>query len=335
MVGFLVLLILAVVLVAYFASRSQRSGAVETALKCPHCGTANVELAVKVGYIRGFLLMCRYGSSLVVGCRACVRSQTLSAAGRTLALGWWCYPWGLATPFVVLQNLSQLLVSPPGLLDEALHRVGIRLDDVVVDASGLTAEQRALVASVAAVTARLMIVGPREQVRRAGASCVLSIGAGRVSEDEVFARIDAGLAHSVSSATFDAETRRSLLEVAVKIAASVGPPSAAMLMALDQIAAELGFDPATVRRMAGIGFEDANQRDTAEPSSSLRAAATVLGVAPDASALELRARYRELMLKYHPDHAEAAGMDVAEATRQTQKINEAYHLLIEMHAAHV
>jgi hypothetical protein len=62
-----VLLILAVVLVGFFASRSRRSGAVKTALKCPHCGTANVELAVKVGYIRGFLVMCRYGSALVIG----------------------------------------------------------------------------------------------------------------------------------------------------------------------------------------------------------------------------------------------------------------------------
>src|SRR6185369_14371378 len=97
MAGVVVVVIVAAVLVAVFASRSQRSGAVQTALKCPHCGSANVELAVKVGYIRGFLVMCRYGSALVVGCRPCVRSQTLNAAGRTLVLGWWCYPWGIAT----------------------------------------------------------------------------------------------------------------------------------------------------------------------------------------------------------------------------------------------
>ena len=108
-----------------------------------------------------------------------------------------------------------------------------------------------------------------------------------------------------------------------------------MFSTLDQIAAELGFDPATVRRLAGVGAEDtADHRGTAQ-ESSLRAAATLLGVAPNASALELRARYRELMLKFHPDHAEAAGMDVGEATRQTQKINDAYRLLLAAQAVSV
>jgi hypothetical protein len=328
MAGVVILVIVVMAAVAWFAFRSQREGLVHTALPCPHCGVEKVELAVKVGYIRGLLLMCRYGSAFVIGCRPCVRNQVLGAAGRTLALGWWCYPWGVATPFVVLQNIAQLMVPPPGLLREALQHVGIAIEDVSIDADGLTSEQRAIADSISAITARLAIVGPRAEVRETGAAVLAEILEGSVSKEDARVRIDRGLNAAVSSARLDERIRVGLLKTAVHIACVAGRPSAAMLTALEQIAAELGFDPLVVRGMAGAEEQPSASRE----STGVQAAARLLGVSPDASPLVVRAKYRQLMLKFHPDHAEAAGLDVAEATRRAQEINQAYQVLMTANA---
>lgn len=53
----------------------------------------------------------------------------------------------------------------------------------------------------------------------------------------------------------------------------------------------------------------------------------VLGVAPDASADELKAAYRRLARREHPDLAPPAGK--AEATRALQAINVAYGLVAD------
>ena len=48
----------------------------------------------------------------------------------------------------------------------------------------------------------------------------------------------------------------------------------------------------------------------------------ILGVSPDASREEIRRRYHELILQYHPDRS-----DSPDAANRTQNITEAYQLL--------
>jgi preprotein translocase subunit Sec63 len=57
----------------------------------------------------------------------------------------------------------------------------------------------------------------------------------------------------------------------------------------------------------------------------------VLGLAPGVSPLAARRRYRALIREVHPDRYPHGSTSQAEATRRTQKINEAYYTL--KHAA--
>ena len=53
----------------------------------------------------------------------------------------------------------------------------------------------------------------------------------------------------------------------------------------------------------------------------------VLGVQRDATKEALSAAFRRELLKYHPDHAEAAGWDTEAANHRTKVILEAYRAL--------
>lgn len=326
----IVVLVLGLVLWVLWSSEggTKTTSPLAVAIQCPHCQTARVELAVRLYFIRGFLLFCRYGSKYEVGCRSCVRTRITSAAVTTLVTGWWSYPWGVATPYVVLQNLWQLGKAAPGCLAEFLRLVGIDADEVTLDDDGMTGEQRRLLGSIVAATARLAAVGPRECIEDAGARVASEVTGGKVSRDSAIASIKQSTDTPVSSATFDLDTRILLLRIAVEIASAAGRPAGALLDTLVRIGAELGFDEASVRFTAGIGEDERSTRTgRLEPEADVAAAAAVLGLAPDADLLTLRARYRALIVQYHPDHAVHNGVDELTATRRTQEINEAYEVM--------
>ena len=58
----------------------------------------------------------------------------------------------------------------------------------------------------------------------------------------------------------------------------------------------------------------------------------ILGVEPDAPLAEIKAAYRSLALKYHPDKAQGRGASAEEiesATERFTQISEAYELLTQ------
>jgi hypothetical protein len=53
---------------------------------------------------------------------------------RNLLFGWWCFPWGIATPVVVIQNIVSALTASEATTEEYLRACGIdpataRVDD--------------------------------------------------------------------------------------------------------------------------------------------------------------------------------------------------------------
>jgi hypothetical protein len=80
---------------------------------------------VKLWFLQGFLLFARYGTRFEVGCRPCVRSRISARLVANLLFGWWCFPWGIGTPFVVLQNLAAFATPGEGALNELLTLAGV------------------------------------------------------------------------------------------------------------------------------------------------------------------------------------------------------------------
>jgi hypothetical protein len=71
--------------------------------------------------------------------------------------------------------------------------------------------------------------------------------------------------------------------------------------------------------------EERSQEETSGASRNESAWWNILGVKPDSSAIEIRAAYRSLISKYHPDKVESLGEEFKEIARnKSQEINAAY-----------
>ena len=110
------------------------------------------------------------------------------------------------------------------------------------------------------------------------------------------------------------EQRLQLLHFLVTIAQADGVVVDAEVNALRECTIELGLSVADLEGML-------NLRDA---GSSLDAAYKVLGVSPSATDDEVKAAYRKLALKNHPDRVASLGEDVRKAAEQKfQEINAA------------
>jgi DnaJ like chaperone protein len=83
-----------------------------------------------------------------------------------------------------------------------------------------------------------------------------------------------------------------------------------------------------VRLFRSVGETRKEHSPPANPPKSARSPHDVLGIAPNASAEEIRAAYQTLVQKYHPDRVADMGREVREVAEQkTKEINAAYAAL--------
>lgn len=119
------------------------------AITCPHCKQRQVEGAQTLWYLYGLLLLASYGSRTEIGCRRCLRSKATTNLVLCSLAGWWCFPWGLGTPLVMIQNIAALVTCPDeGKLRQLLAQKGIDASELEVDERGRTSGQKALVDGV-------------------------------------------------------------------------------------------------------------------------------------------------------------------------------------------
>ena len=88
------------------------------------------------------------------------------------------------------------------------------------------------------------------------------------------------------------------------------------ITALREVTAALGLSEAELNSMLGLG------------SSSLKDAYAVLEIDESASDDEVRAAYKRLVVKHHPDRVASLGEDIrAAAEKKMREINEARDLI--------
>jgi DnaJ-domain-containing protein 1 len=302
----------------------------QLAVLCPHCGTRFVEVAKRTWFLHGLLLVARYGTVTHVGCLQCVNSLVGQNLVKCLLAGWWCFPWGLFTPVVLLQNLFALATKPPGVLFDVLKELRIGPEDVVVDERGLTPGLRRFLDVAAAAIAAVVWSGGGSGIEelRAGARTLQAISDGLIGLEEAEDRIRAARGRAPDVSRLDAEGRALLFRIAADAASADGALSAAELGVLHDLGGKLGIPPGVVREILGTFYGHVEGARSKEANPEVLRACEILGVHPGAPVSEIRRRYRSLMMLHHPDRAAATGADQQAAHRTAQEINWAYRVLV-------
>ena len=120
------------------------------------------------------------------------------------------------------------------------------------------------------------------------------------------------------SANMDYSQRLQLLSFLVMIAQADGLVVEQEVAALQDVAYSLGISPADLDSMLNLR----------NGSNNLDAAYKVLGINADATDDEVKAAYRKMALKHHPDRVATLGEDVRKAAeKKFQAINEAKEII--------
>ena len=293
-------------------------------IPCPHCGTRNIETVRSAWYIRGFLVFAQWGSNTYVGCLPCTRNKVIGSLAITSFIGWWCFPWGLGTPFVLLQNgVSIIGGADRSALSTFLAKQGIDIDEVELDATGKAIGQTRLIEAVLTVLHRMVwadgSADPREI--EVGTDVALRMLGDLIEAD----RVRAVLSNPDSPGVIDvnslpADARAITMKAAAAVAAADDVIDDAEVEVLKELGNTLQVPNALVQSL--IASLDGDVQVEAERNELRAVAADVLGISADAPAAEIQAKYRAALLS-------ASGIDEEEeATEARERIQWAYQALM-------
>lgn len=299
---------------------------------CPHCERNLTEGAAKLWTIRGFLIFAQWGTITEMGCAACLKSRIWSNLVTTLLLGWWCIPWGIATPVVVVQNFSTLLQSRERsslVLRAALSEHGVNTSELEFQDYASLREYRDFVDLVLGISSAIAWADgnlSQEELDRA-VFVALQFGEGLIGIEEARGAILSRYQATSNPNLVDVDLKSVALRCGAFVALSHEGTSNIECFVLRQYAEWLGFPAQKAdeildeTRQAGSPVEDTEEK------SSVQRACEILGVEVPIGIIELRKRYRQLMWQFHPDRAEPSAR--VNATARSAEINWAYETLRE------
>lgn len=298
-------------------------------LPCSSCGFRRATGVTKLWVIRGFLIFHRFGSVPEITCDFCRSSVVIQHFFKNLLFGWWGFPWGLGTPIVLVQNLAALGASSSLRrrdLDELTRSIGIDIERELTEILGFIESLVALASAVARADGAVM----RSEINAVTEICT-RFSDGMLPPDLVKRWIIYGYTTTFDPRTLDRLSQRLLLTFGVIVALVDGKLSDPEISLLKHWESWLGLPGDTVENIlsefAKADSSDSNASTTAVSELNRQKACAILGVAQDASLIEIKKRYRELMLRYHPDMAPKSGISPSEATSKAAEINWAYQVL--------
>lgn len=305
-------------------------GANPLGLLCPHCERNLAEGAAKLWTIRGFLIFAQFGTVIEFGCMSCLRRRIGENLLLTLLLGWWCIPWGVATPVVAIQNFSLLFSTRKQAgraLRTALEEQGVDVSQLELESYDSLCEYRDFVDLVLGIsTAMAWADGHLSEEELLLATLIaVRFGEGLIGADEARRAILCQYRPTANPNAVHIDLRSVALRCGAFVALSHEDTSETDLKVLREWAVWLGFPSEMadevledIRRAAGTLDED-------EHEAELQRAREILGVEASIGIIELRKRYRQLIWKYHPDRVDLRERD--HANRRTAEINWAYEVL--------
>lgn len=316
----------------HYGTLSRKPGTLASV--CPICGVRPVEVAKEAWVIRGLLVFSKFGSQTFIGCSDCVNKQVRGNLLSSFVLGWWCFPWGLLTPFVVIQNLH-LLFAPKETfrhkLEETLLLAGVKIRDIEVGQDGLTREERRLIDAAYWVLSKAVWADGEADRRELdlAAQAIESLTDGMISRSVAYQKLSPNNANTVPAYLLPPDYRVILLRLAADVVAADGIVAERELETLVLIGHALDLPQEVVESILGLFYSIPGVSRGEDQEGSLSRACRILGVEPTTPPMQVRKAYRDLMLRYHPDRAGNDPQKSKECTERSVEINWAYSYLMK------
>ncbi|MES1202270.1 MAG: hypothetical protein ABUS57_12570 [Pseudomonadota bacterium] len=74
---------------------------------CPYCSKRKIETVATIPFVRGMIIVAKYGDKQFAGCVGCVRTRILSEAGVSLLIGWFSPTALVMNPIFVIYGLGR------------------------------------------------------------------------------------------------------------------------------------------------------------------------------------------------------------------------------------
>lgn len=315
------------------AAERRKPGSFEA--QCPVCQERGVEVAAELKTIRGKIAYCELGTQWSVGCRGCVAGETWKVAMVNLLLGWWSFPWGLTTPGVVIGNLWRGLLPRRSALRRFGAVSGVDLMRYEIGKDYLTGEERNLVSVLLVAAGRVGRATSRPAIGVIAVEFAEhSLLGGEVPREHL---LGLGVQGEAVLDGVEPEVLLAYLRLLGRAVEETGGVDAGAVREIAALIVEFGLDVKVEdilgsMRSQGGGYRNGGERrETRRPRGEGGEVDPyrTLGLQPGAGLKEVKARHREMILRNHPDRVQAAGGNVAEATRRTQEINAAYQAILQ------
>ena len=291
-------------------------------IPCPRCGDRSIQTVRTAWYLYGLLLFASWGQTRFVGCLSCTRRQVLETFAKTMLMGWWCVPWGLGTPLVLGQNLFAAFRGPDrAALRALLAEQGLDLDELNSDQQGRSRGQQRLRASLLFVLHEIIWADGVADVREIDTSLRIAsrlLGEPTDAFRETLTQQTPPEDPVLSLLPMDA--RPVLLRAAASVAGADQHIDPTEIDTLRVLGERLQLNQGTIDAIVNaLHTDEVSQR---ERRNMIALATEVIGLGPEASAPELQAQYRSLLLQAMGDKQEPA-----QAAAVAERLSWAYEVL--------
>jgi len=298
-------------------------------LNCPHCHTKKVETANNAWFIIGYLLGASYGSKTIIGCKPCVQSKTIQNMLLTSVIGWWCFPWGIFTPAVLVQNIVALIsTGNQEPLRAFLLQNGMFMEDMEIDEDGLSMEDKRVAVTVFYVMHHMVWADGSADEREIEIGADIAarlLGPAVISLEHVRSvlRSETPPEEGQVLESLPPDLQITLMRAALSIAAADGVIEEDEIKEIKNLGRAMMIDPEYLSLLL------TELRATVEEAPSLEAidirkkAASVLGIPSDAPIGMIRNAFKSLIMESSYEE------DTEKKVTRTLELKEAYDVLLK------